>query len=85
MNQQTSPRKQNWCLSAIIALIFGAITAFIFYYLIIFGSGDDGYAIIYCIFTAPIAMIFGLWALFYHRSNIALIAMTLCLSPLIYL
>ncbi len=85
MSQQTPSRKQNWCLSAIISVIFGALTAFIFYYLVFFGAGNDGYAIIYCVFTAPIALISGLWGVFYWRSSIAVAGLILGLSPLIYL
>lgn len=78
-------RKRDWCFSAIVSLAFGAATAFIFFYIVLFGVGDDGYLVIFSIYTAPVAIIFGLWGLFYWRSLVAFIGLFLCLSPLIYL
>ncbi|TMV06101.1 hypothetical protein [Brucella haematophila] len=84
--QQTKPiRKQDWCLSAILSLIFGTATAFVFYYIVLIGVGDDGYAVIFCIFPALAGTIFGLWGLFYWRSTIALVGLILSLSPVFYL
>ncbi|MBR7652006.1 hypothetical protein HED50_02420 [Ochrobactrum oryzae] len=80
-----SERKRDWCFSAIISLFFGAATAFIFYYIVLFGVGDDGYLVIFSICTAPVAIIFGVWGLVYWRSLVAFIGLFLCLSPLIYL
>ena len=78
-------RKRDWCFSAVVSLAFGAATALIFFYIVLFGVGDDGYLVIFCIYTAPVAIVFGLWGLFYRRSFVAFIALFLCLSPLIYL
>lgn len=80
-----SVRKQDWCFSAIVSLAFGAATAFIFYYIVLFGVGDDGYLVIFSIYTAPVAIVFGLWGLLYWRSFVAFIGLFLCLSPLVYL
>ncbi len=77
--------QQNWCLSAILSLIFSLATALIFFWPVLAGSGNDGYLIIYCIYTAPVAVILGLWGLFYWQSIIAFTALLICASPLIYL
>ncbi|MCH4540670.1 hypothetical protein [Ochrobactrum sp. A-1] len=80
-----SQRKHDWCVSAAISLLFGAVMASIFYYITLFGVGNDGYFVIFCIYTAPVAIVSGLWGLFYWNSSIAFIGLFLCLSPLIYL
>lgn len=85
MDQAKPIRKRNWCFSAIASLIFGAITAFIFYYFAFFGVGNDGYLVVFCVYTAPVGIIFGLWGLFYWRSFVAFIGIVLSLSPLAYL
>lgn len=85
MDQAKSVRMQNWCFSAIISLIFGAVTALIFYYLVFFGVGNDGYFVIFCVYTAPVGILFGLWGLFYWRSSVAFIGIVLSLLPLAYL
>ncbi|MFT4182095.1 MAG: hypothetical protein QM636_09270 [Rhizobium sp.] len=77
-------RKKDWCLSAVVSLGFGALTALIFYYIVLFGVGNDGYALVLCIYTAPIAIGFGLWGLLYWRSFIAFIGIVLSLSPIAY-
>lgn len=78
-------RKKDWCLSAVVSLAFGGLTAFIFFGVVMFGVGNDGYLVIFCIFTAPVALVFGLWGLTYWRSFPAFIGMVLALSPLAYL
>ena len=85
MEQAKPIRKQDWCISAIISVVFGGLTAIIFYHIVLFGAGSDGYAVIFCIFTAPVAIVFGLWGLFYWRSAIAVVGLLLGLSPLVYL
>lgn len=73
-------RRSDWTFSSVAALVFGLLTAWFWWWLIMY-QGAWPYMIFAWIPAAP-GLAFGIYALKTYESGVAMLAIMLTLSPL---
>ncbi|WP_110949872.1 hypothetical protein [Pseudomonas bohemica] len=73
-------RKSDWTLSSVASMVFGLLTAWFWWWLIIY-QGMWPYIIFSWVPAVP-GLAFGIYALRIYKNRVAVLAIMLTLSPL---